>query len=195
MELEAEAYNEEERRERGRLNTWVAITVALLVTFMGLTRVKNGNIVQAMLEAQSNKVDYFSWYQARNIRQDVAKAAAAQIQALSASQPRPQPVYKVASDRFAKIADAQNRKKQALEKQAKIFQEEYFRLAARKDQIDLAEAMLAIAVAVLAITALTQKRWLYAVAMVPAIFGIIMGLAGFFNWPIHPQVLIRFLGA
>ena len=31
-----------------RLNTWVAVTVALLATFIGLCKVKDDNIVQAM---------------------------------------------------------------------------------------------------------------------------------------------------
>ena len=196
MELEAFDAEEEERREqRSRLNTWVAITVALLVTFMGLSRVKNGNVVQAMLEVQSNKVDYFNWYQARNIREDVARAAAAQIRAQALSQGQHSVAYKPEIERFDKIAASQANKKRKLEVQAADFQKEYFRLSARKDQLDLAEASLAIAVAVLAITALTQKRWLYVVAMIPAAFGIIMWLAGFFNWPLHPESLVKFLGA
>jgi hypothetical protein len=36
---------------RARLNTWVAISVALLATFMGICKVKDDNIVQAMQQA------------------------------------------------------------------------------------------------------------------------------------------------
>src|SRR3954462_12978419 len=62
-----------------RLNTWVAITVALLATFMGICKVKDDNIVQAMQQAQAAKIDDWSFYQARNIRQEVAQATLVQL--------------------------------------------------------------------------------------------------------------------
>ena len=40
-----------------RLNTWVAFTVALLATFMGICKVKDDNIVQAMQQAQADRID------------------------------------------------------------------------------------------------------------------------------------------
>lgn len=42
-------------------------------------------------------------------------------------------------------------------------------------------------------TALTHKRWLYAVAMVPTAFGVLMGLAGLLGWHIHSDLLARLL--
>src|SRR6266550_3390546 len=62
-----------------RLNTWVAITVALLATFMGVCKVKDDNIVQAMQQAQADKIDHWSFYQARNIRQEIAQAELTQL--------------------------------------------------------------------------------------------------------------------
>jgi hypothetical protein len=59
-------------RRTARLNTLVAITVALLATFMGICKVKDDNIVQAMQQAQANKLDHWAFYQARNIREEVA---------------------------------------------------------------------------------------------------------------------------
>src|SRR5437868_14144821 len=53
------------------LNTWVAISVALLATFMGICKVKDDNIVQAMQQAQADKIDNYSWYQARNVQEEV----------------------------------------------------------------------------------------------------------------------------
>src|SRR5436853_6487624 len=62
-----------------RLNTWVAITVALLATFMGICKVKDDNIVQAMQQAQADKIDHWSFYQARNIRQEIAQSAVTEL--------------------------------------------------------------------------------------------------------------------
>ena len=53
--------------------------------------------------------------------------------------------------------------------------------------------MMALAISLLALTALTQKRWLFVIAMVPTFFGTVMGLAGLFGWAIHPNALTRLL--
>ena len=49
-----------ESTSRDRLNTWVAVFVALFATFMAVTKVKDDNIVQAMLQAKSDAVDTWS---------------------------------------------------------------------------------------------------------------------------------------
>src|SRR5947209_13747357 len=72
-------------RTKARLSTWVAITVALLATFMGICKVKDDNIVQAMQQAQADKVDHWSFYQARNIRQEIASAELTELTATRAS--------------------------------------------------------------------------------------------------------------
>src|ERR1700745_2938258 len=74
---------------RARLNTWVAISVALLATFMGICKVKDDNIVQAMQQAQADKIDSYAWYQARNIREEVANSTVAQLKAVQASAATP----------------------------------------------------------------------------------------------------------
>src|SRR6266567_151830 len=79
---------------RARLNTWVAISVALLATFMGICKVKDDNIVQAMQQAQADKIDNYAWYQARNIREEVAKSTVAQLTAqATAAPPQAKPAF------------------------------------------------------------------------------------------------------
>src|SRR3954453_579976 len=68
-----------------RLNTRAAITVALLATFMGICKVKDDNIVQAMQQAQADKIDHWAFYQARNVRQEVAQAELVQLSLTRAS--------------------------------------------------------------------------------------------------------------
>src|SRR6478672_11717979 len=75
----AEAHETSANPAHARLNTWVAITVALLATFMGICKVKDDNIVQAMQQAQASKLDDWSFYQARNIRQEVAQATLTEL--------------------------------------------------------------------------------------------------------------------
>src|SRR4029453_15186796 len=68
----------EDRNGEGR-NIVVAITIAFLATFMGICKVKDDNIVQAMQLVQAEKLDNWNYYQARNIRQEVAESAAPQL--------------------------------------------------------------------------------------------------------------------
>ena len=76
-------------RRRARLNAAVAITVALLATFMGICKIKDDNICQAMQQAQADKIDHWSYYQARNVRQEIAEAAATQLRLQQPSHRRP----------------------------------------------------------------------------------------------------------
>lgn len=60
-------------KQKSQINTYVAISVALVATFIGVCKVKDENIVQAMQQAQANRIDDWSLYQARNLRAEIAK--------------------------------------------------------------------------------------------------------------------------
>jgi hypothetical protein len=182
------------QKARNQLNTLVAISVALLATFMGICKIKDDNIVQAMQQAQANKIDNYSWYQARNIREDIARASVAQltVQAATAS-PQAQPVIQEQIKVFQAIEQDQAEKKRVQQVDADQADKTYNELNYHDDQFDLSDAMLALAISLLAVTALTQRRWLFILAMAPTIFGVVMGLAGLFGWKIHPGLLTRWL--
>ena len=177
-----------------RLNQCVAITVALLATFMGICKVKDDNIVQAMQQAQANKLDHWNFYQARNIREEVAKGTLMQLRLAAPSQPASeQQKYQQAITHYELLAADQAKKKAELKAQAEQDQKDYDAANFRDDQFDLADALLAIAISLLAVTALTQFWWLYFVALAPTGFGVLMGLSGLAGWAIHPGALIRLL--
>jgi len=177
-----------------RLNTLVAISVALLATFMGICKVKDDNIVQAMQQAQADKIDNYSWYQARNIREEIAKATIAELTAQAASAPqRAQAAYQEQIKAYQAIEQDQAEKKNTQQADAEKADKTYNELNYHDDQFDLSDAMLALAISLLALTALTQKRWLFVLAMVPTFLGTLMGLAGLFGWAIHPNALTRLL--
>src|SRR5258705_1332624 len=73
-------------RSLARLNALVAISVAVLATFMGICKVKDDNIVQAMQQAQADKLDHWAYYQARTLRIEVAEATATQLKLAEATQ-------------------------------------------------------------------------------------------------------------
>lgn len=185
-----------ERSEAGRkrLNAAVAITVAILATFMGICKVKDDNIVQAMQQAQADKLDHWAFYQARNIRQEVAEATLTQLELARASQsPDSAASYDVAIAKYRATVADQTKKKEELRLQALQDQTNYDALNFRDDQFDLSDALLAISIALLAVTALTQLWTLYWVALVPTVLGMVMGVAGLVGLAIHPDTLIRLL--
>ncbi len=184
----------EAAERRSRLNAVVAITVAVLATFMGICKVKDDNIVQAMQQAQADKIDHWAYYQARNLRQEVAEATAVQLElARPASGPGRAADYDDAIARYRALAADQARKKEDLKAQAEDDQRRYDSLNYRDDQFDLSDALLAIAIAMLAVTALTQLWSLYWAALVPTGFGVLMGLAGLAGWALHPGALVALL--
>src|SRR5947208_14830473 len=173
---------------RSRLNTLVAISVALLATFMGICKVKDDNIVQAMQQAQADKIDSYAWYQARNIREEVANSTVAQLKALQASaSPQAQSVIQDQLKTYQALAQEQEEKKKVQQADADKADQTYNALNFHDDLLDLSEAMPALAISLLAVTALTQKRWLFIIAMVPAFFAVLVGLAGLLRWRIHPD--------
>jgi len=182
------------KKSKAHLNTMVAISVALLATFMGICKVKDDNIVQAMQQAQADKIDNYSWYQARNIREEVAKATIAQLTAqAAAASPQAQAAFQEQIKAYQAIAADQADKKKIQQADADKADKTYNDLNYHDDQFDLSDAMLALAISLLAVTALTQKRWLFVLAMFPTLFGVVMGLAGLLAWNIHPDSLTKLL--
>jgi hypothetical protein len=182
MEFVENGDNEKESR-KSQLNTLVAIAVALLATFIGICKVKDDNIVQGMQQAQANMVDHWNYYQARKIRGDLAQATVDQLrlQQLQVGAPY-RAAYQKQIDHYQSITDEQAQKREDVKKQAEDDQKTYDSLNEHDDQFDLSDALLSISIALLALTALTQKRWLFVVSLVPTGLGVFCGLAGLFGW-------------
>jgi hypothetical protein len=177
-----------------RLNAAVAISVALLSTVMGICKIKDDNIVQAMQQAQADKLDHWSFYQARNLREEVAKAALVQLRLQAGGGTGDtRRNWDAAIAQYEKLAADQAQKKEELRQSALADQRTYDALNYRDDQFDLSDAAIAIAISLLAVASLTQMWWLYAAAMLPAAFGTLMGLAGLAGWKFHPELLAQLL--
>jgi hypothetical protein len=180
---------------RPALGGRVAVTVALLATFLGICKVKDDNIVQAMERSENERLDHWNFYQARNIREDVAKSTATELELSSHSAPAAEQArYQDAIAQYRKLAADENSKKDELRVEAENDQKTYDALNYRDDQFDLSDTLIALAISLLAVTALTHKEWLFWIAMVPTVFGVTMGLAGLLGWHIHPDGIIRLLG-
>ena len=182
----------EMHRSNARLNAMVAVTVAILATFLGICNVKDDNVVQAMQAAQADKIDLWNFYQARNIREETALATLEQLSLARTGRPENERVgYDAALAKYQALAASQNTKKEDLKVKAEQAQTRYDKLNYVDDQFDLASASIAIAIALLAVTALTHQWWLYWLACLPSVFCLVMGLAGLLGLPFHPDFLIQ----
>jgi len=182
-----------EHQSESRLNAVIAVLVALTATFMALCNVKDGNIVQAMEQAQAKGVDTWQYYQAESIKLHLAEHALEQsrLQLLIGSNLSAAAQHALtesigrAEAEVKKFTD----KKTTIQQEATGYQAEYDRLNRHDDQFDMADACLSLAIALYGITALTRKRWLFAFAVGLMAIGISLGLAGFVGWDFHPDWL------
>lgn len=195
----AETVNETiEKANHSRLNSLVALLVAVMATFMALCNVKDGNVVQAMAQDQSKAVDAWAYYQAKGTKLNLAEAMLDQLGVQRALLPADGPAQaRALLDR--KIADygAQvkryEREKEEIRKQAEGYEKDFDRLNVRDDQLDMAEALISIALALFGVAALTGKRAMFAVACGFSGLGALLGLAAFAGLNLHPDFLARLL--
>jgi hypothetical protein len=182
---------------RFSLNTIVAIGAAVTATFTAVCNVKDGNIVQAMQQAQAGAIDTWADYQAKGTKLNIAQSALDQLRLQvqlvppAAAESRAL-VDKTIADYEKKLAHYEAEKAQ-LKTTAEGFQAEYDRLNLHDDQFDMSEASTSIAIALFAVTALTQKRRLLYVALVFAAFGVVLGTAGLLGLKLHPDFIARLL--
>lgn len=180
------------------LNGLVAISVAMVATFIAVCNVKAGNIGQAMQQAQANSVDTWAYFQAKGTKLNIAESARDGLILQREISGTLTPEARAHLDR--KIADYDGKiqlyekEKAEIKKTAEGYQAEYDRLNNRDDQFDMADALTSVAIALLGITALTRKRRLLYVAWTFAGFGVLLGIAGFAGLNIHPDFLARILG-
>ena len=187
------------RRVRWTLNAVVAISVAVTATFTALCNVKKGNVVEAMARAQASGIDAWAYYQAKGTKLNIAESAMDSLRIHRETTPDLTSDGRAFIDR--KLGDYADKirhyevEKEEIKRKAEGFHEHYEVLDARHDQFDMAEALASIAIALLGLTALTQKKWLFYLAWGFAGLGIVLGLAGFIGLGLHPDFLARALGS
>lgn len=186
MEVEVSA----EAKDK-KLNRMVAVTVVILSIATGLCNIKDGNIVQAMQQAQSNAVDSWNEYQATKTKLHISETSRDQLSVLETT---PAGKAQVATDLKKLDADIAKYKREIpiLSAQAKSYQTQYDALNIHDDQFDASEAITAISLA--AVSALCESFALLQGSWVFGAFGIFLGVCGFAKWGFHPDVLSNFLG-
>ena len=186
-----------EPKSESSLNSWIAVLVALTATCMAICNIKDGNIVQAMTQAQARGVDAWTYYQAKSTKQllseNMAEQVKTQLVTASALAPAARTLLEEKSKQYLSEAKRYEQEKEEIKTKAENFAKEYDQLNTHDDQFDMADAVFTIAIALYGITALVKKKWLLIFALTLTILGVIFGLSGFLGWSLHPDWLARIL--
>ena len=182
VELTAEAKDK-------RINRLVALTVVILSVAMALGNIKDGNIVQAMSQAQANSLDRWNEYQATRTKLHIVETARTQLGAVASSRSVADTISAFDADAAKYAAESPE-----LAKQAQGFSDQYDALNVHDDQFDAAEASLTTAISLAAVAALTESWLPLIAAWVFGAFGLFLTICGFAGWGFHPNVLSTFLG-
>lgn len=179
--------------ERG-LNRAVAITVVILSVFMGISKVKDDNIVQAMQQAKADANDRWSQYEALRTKLHVAETARQEIALIGLSaDPGAAPQVRAALSTLDASIAKYGKEGPQIQAQARGNEGRYDALNIHDDQFDLSDALISIALSLAAVAALTEQRWLLWSSWAAAAAGLVMGVAGFFGWSLHPDALAALL--
>lgn len=174
--------------DKSRLNSLVALFVAITASFMALCNVKDGNVVQAMDQAQARALDEWSYYQAKNTKLAIAQSSYDLIKTLN-----PPNTAELLHKYEEEIAHYEQEKLE-IKAKAEGFEKEYDDINLFDDQFDMTDALLTIAVAMFGITSLTQKKWLLWFASAVSVTGIILGIAAFLKISLHSDFISKILG-
>src|SRR5205809_3604675 len=145
MEVEVSA----EAKDK-RINRLVALTVVILSVAMGLGNIKDGNIVQAMAQAQANALDRWNEYQSTRTKLHIVETARTQL-AATGSAGAAAAIAGFDSDSAKYKAESPK-----LAKEAQGYSDQYDALNVHDDQFDAAEASLTTAISIAAVAALTE---------------------------------------
>lgn len=171
-----------------KLNSIIALFVAVTATFMALCNVKDGNIVQAMSQAQAHGIDAWSFYQAKSTKQAIAENSLDQLKA--ENRPGSEELIRKYEEKIARY----NKEKAEIKEKAEGYVKEYDDINVFDDQFDMTEAFLSISIAMFGITALTQKKALFFFACLLSLSGITFGLTAFMHISLHSDFISKILG-
>jgi hypothetical protein len=181
----------EAKGENKKLNSIVAITVVFVSVFLAMSKLKDDNIVRTMAFVKADSVDVWNQYQAERIKLHNDENALAGLKLMRGADPA---ALAEEETRLEKQMAKYKSESGDLSAKARSADARYEALDYRHDQFDIEDGVLSITLALTAVAALTEITWLLWVGWGFAAFGVLMGLAGMFEWPIHPEVLTRLLG-
>jgi len=129
-----------------KINSRVALLVAITATFMALCNVKDSNIVQAMSQAQAHGIDSWSYYQAKSTKEAMTENTIELLK--TSSTPQSLIMIRKLEEKVVRY----EKEKAEIKTKAESFEKEYEAINLFDDQFDMTDAFLTIAIAMFGIT-------------------------------------------
>ncbi|MCB1944030.1 MAG: DUF4337 domain-containing protein [Candidatus Accumulibacter sp.] len=181
-----------------RLISLIAVLVAVLATVMALFNIKGGNVGQAMAQAQAGSLNAWAYFQAKSTKQGLAESMLDQLlverEGNSGLNAEARTLLETKIEFYREKVDRYEREKLEIKAKAEAYEQEYDRLNVHDDQLDVAEASINMALALLGVAALTRRRWLVWFALVFVGVGLASGIAGFVGGDFRLEFLANILG-
>lgn len=177
-----------ENAGKNKINALVAVFVAVTATFMAICNVKDGNIVQAMDQAQAHSLDAWSYYQSKSTKQATIESV------LELARLQRVPGVDTIVRKYEAQVARYDKEKAEIKKQAEDYQKQYDDLNLFDDQFDMTEALMTISIAMFGIASLTQRKWLLWFAAGMSGLGFVLGLAAFLKVSLHSDFVSKILG-
>lgn len=175
---EVEIPNPEELHEQSenKFNKRIALVTAIYVVILAITSLGGSNAAKEMMLAQQEASNYWSFYQAKAIREHLYKSQAYLLKGISVGKPSVEFLKSLQflEDESARMASD----KKEIEPKAKEA-EETRDLNMKKDPyFDYAEVLLQIAVVLSSIAILSQAHIMFWMSLITAIMGGVLSLNG-----------------
>lgn len=152
------------------LNVCISFAVAIAGTFIALCEVKSGNVAQAIENAQSQRLNEWSYFQAKSTKQSVAEGALDQLVSLrSVSRSADLEALKGLDGSILELRgkiERYEREKGEIQVKAKKWEEDYHRFNEIDDQFDASAAAMSVGIALSGVSALVGSRRLFFAATI-----------------------------
>lgn len=164
------------------LSQQIAIFTAIMATLGAVISYQSGHTQNEALYYKNDAVlnrtlasDQWAYYQAKSIKQHIAETAAAE-----SADPQHVTAFKAEAQRYGEEKDALKAKAEGYEQAAEAANAHAERALHPHERLAFAMTLIQIAISAASITALTRRRWLFALAGLSAAAGIgVWGLAFF----------------
>ena len=163
-----------------RLNRVVAVTVVVAAVFMTFGKVKSEKITERMQVAQAQALDQWNFYQAKSVKQhlEVLQVENWQLQRDIGDLCAPAGARVERSlSRWQTDIRRYDKEKAEIQQKAEAASRLREQLEQRNDRLHLTEALIALAIALLAVAGLVGNWALYGAGVLVALLGIGAGAA------------------
>lgn len=184
------------KAKKDHFNNAVALMVAVVSACLAVANIKNGNIAQQAQNEQRAAASSWNQYQSKRLRQFALDLRLQDYDARASDETfQPSPKMRALVEKWRAKDSEYRGELKALAEQARGHEKQQKVLSLKDDDFDVAEALLTLTLALLAIAALTQNQLVLGLGMFTGGISVFFAFVAFIGWTsLHPSWVLRVLG-